>query len=49
MMLYAEKVVFLYYFIRPNIKSSLKINFSTGNVIALWKKRCGKDQEQLIM
>ena len=27
----------------------LKINFSTGNVIALWKKRCEKDQKQLMM
>ena len=31
------------------IWTELKINFSTGNAIALWKKRCGKDQKQLIM
>ena len=27
----------------------LKMNLSTSNAIALWKKRCGMDQKQLIM
>ena len=33
----------------PNILFKLKIKLSSGHAIALCKKRCGMDQEKLIM